>query len=69
LEIKFREEWSWEIGVLIASFEDDAMEFVVCYSYREIRFCFPARRKTGEEFGVEKRYPCCLSGDPPVKKS
>jgi len=69
LEVKFREQRPWEIGILITALEDDAMEFVVCYGYWEIAFCFSAGGETGEEFSVEKGYPYCLGRGSPVKKS
>jgi hypothetical protein len=53
---------------LVTTFEDDAVELVVCYRDWEISLCFPARGETGEKLGVKKRDPGCLGWGSPVEK-
>jgi len=65
-EVEFGEEGTREIGVLVAAFEDDAVEFVVCDGDGKVRLLLAAGCKTREEFGVEQWDPRCLCGAPPV---
>jgi hypothetical protein len=53
---------------LIPAFEDDTVEFVLGDGDGEVGFCFSARGKPREEFGVEKGNPGCLARGAPVEE-
>ena len=53
---------------MFAAFEDDAVEFVVCYCNREVCFALTARGETSQEFGVEKGNPAGAGGLSPVEE-
>lgn len=68
LEVEFGEQGTREVGILVAAFEDNAVEFVLGDSNREIGLCFAAGGKTGEEFCVKEGNPDCLGRDAPVEE-
>lgn len=53
---------------MVAAFEDDAVEFVVCDGDGEVGFLAAAGGEAREEFGVEEGDPSGAGGLAPVKK-
>lgn len=68
LEIEFGQEWSWEVGVPVTAFEDDAVEFVLGDGDGPVVFLLAAAGEAVQRFGVEERYPAGLARGSPMLK-
>jgi hypothetical protein len=67
-KVEFGEEGPREVGVLVAAFEDDAVEFVVGDGDGEVVLVLAARGEAREQLGVEERDPGGARGLPPVEE-
>lgn len=65
-EVEFAEEGPGEVGVGVAAFEDEAVEFAVRDRDGPVGFFFAAAGEAGEEAGVEDGHPARLAGGAPV---
>ena len=69
LEVEFTKQWTRKIRVLIAYFQDDAVEFLLGDGYRPVGLFLAAVSETIELASVEKRDPFCLARCTPMEES